>query len=362
MSSMDEFKKMKVQVRRHIFRRLLPRLTLSFSLFHSFSNFEFVSQFSLRFPALKAQSVLFSGASFFESSSSFTKILTARLSRFICNDVTTTTQELRDALEAKGLDSSGLKAVLLSRLEESLEGGEGGGEEEKEEEEAEEEPLSAVEIEEEEKEPTPEPESEAPAATADAAAEPAKTNERKKPNASAAEEGELTKEQKEEMKKKKREEFKAKQKAEYEAREAKRREKKAEENKQFFSTLEERKQRAAKFDGPFILSDAEKRRVRECGAAAQFGLSEIEENATGEANANAQKKELVSAEERKQIEAEREAKKRARMERFGAEALKPLHPPKMQQHGNTTNKKAKLGGGQGKGGGVQDRNLTSYTI
>ena len=311
---------------------------------------------------MKAQSVLFSGASFFESSSSFTKILTARLSRFICNDVTTTTtQELRDALEAKGLDSSGLKAVLLSRLEESLEGGEGGGEEEKEAE-AEEEPLSAVEIEEEEKEPTPEPESEAPAApatTAVAAAAPAKTNERKKPNASAAEEGELTKEQKEEMKKKKREEFKAKQKAEYEAREAKRREKKAEENKQFVSTLEERKQRAAKFDGPFILSDAEKKRVRECGAAAQFGLSEIEENATG-GNANAQKKELVSAEEKKQIEAEREAKKRARMERFGAEALKPLHPPKMQQHGNTTNKKAKLGGGQGKGG--QDRNLTSYTI
>ena len=115
---------------------------------------------------MKARSVLFSGASFFESSSSFTKILTARLSRFICNDVTTTTQELRDALEAKGLDSSGLKAVLLSRLEESLEGGEGGGEEEKEEEEAEEEPLSAVEIEEEEKEPTPEPESEAPAAPA----------------------------------------------------------------------------------------------------------------------------------------------------------------------------------------------------
>ena len=152
---------------------------------------------------MKARSVLFSGASFFESSSSFTKILTARLSRFICNDVTTTTtQELRDALEAKGLDSSGLKAVLLSRLEESLEGGEGGGEEEKEEEEAEEEPLSAVEIEEEEKEPTPEPESEAPAApaapaaTAVAAAAPAKANERKKPNASAAEEGELTKEQK----------------------------------------------------------------------------------------------------------------------------------------------------------------------
>ena len=308
---------------------------------------------------MKARSVLFSGASFFESSSSFNKILTARLSRFICNDVTTTTtQELRDALEAKGLDSSGLKAVLLSRLEESLEGGEGGGEEEKEAE-AEEEPLSAVEIEEEEKEPTPEPESEAPATTAVAAAVPAKTNERTKPNASAAEEGELTKEQKEEMKKKKREEFKAKQKAEYEAREAKRREKKAEENKQFVSTLEERKQRAAKFDGPFILSDAEKKRVRECGAAAQFGLSEIEENATGE-NANAQKKELVSAEEKKQIEAEREAKKRARMERFGAEALKPLHPPKMQQHGNTTNKKAKLGGGQGKGG--QDRNLTSYTI
>ena len=308
---------------------------------------------------MKARSVLFSDASFFESSSSFNKILTARLSRFICNDVTTTTQELRDALEAKGLDSSGLKAVLLSRLEESLEGGEGGGEEEKEEEEAEEEPLSAVEIEEEEKEPTPEPESEAPATTAVAAAVPAKTNERTKPNASAAEEGELTKEQKEEMKKKKREEFKAKQKAEYEAREAKRREKKAEENKQFVSTLEERKQRAAKFDGPFILSDAEKKRVRECGAAAQFGLSEIEENATGE-NANAQKKELVSAEEKKQIEAEREAKKRARMERFGAEALKPLHPPKMQQHENTTNKKAKLGGGQGKGG--QDRNLTSYTI
>ena len=47
------------------------------------------------------------------------------------------------------MDSSGLKAVLLSRLEESLEEGEGGGGgEEAEEEEAEEEPLSAVEIEE----------------------------------------------------------------------------------------------------------------------------------------------------------------------------------------------------------------------
>ena len=32
MSSMDEFEKMKVQVRRHIFRRLLPRLTLTLTL------------------------------------------------------------------------------------------------------------------------------------------------------------------------------------------------------------------------------------------------------------------------------------------------------------------------------------------
>ena len=108
-------------------------------------------------------------------------------------------------------------------------------------------------------------------------------------------------------------------------------------------------QRAAKFNGPFILSDAEKQRVRECGAAAKFGLPEQPE-AKPAAPAVAQK----TAEEKKQIEAEREAKKRARMERFGAEALKPLHPPPQQN----ANKKAKLGGA----GGAQDRNLTNYTI
>jgi hypothetical protein len=268
-------------------------------------------------------------------------------------------QELRDALEAKGLDSSGLKAVLLARLEESLES-EGG-----EEASAEETPAEEEEAQPEEKEATPEPEN-APVETAAApAAAAAAPKEEKKPNAAAAkagdtknknnnnntkEEGELTKEQKDELKKKKREEFKAKQKAEYEAREAKRQAKKAEENRQFIETLEERMQRAAKFNGPFILSDAEKRRVRECGAAAKFGLPEQPEAKPAAPAAVAQK----SAEEKKQIEAEREAKKRARMERFGAEALKPLHPPPQQN----ANKKAKLGGA----GGAQDRNLTNYTI
>ena len=264
------------------------------------------------------------------------------------------------------MDSSGLKAVLLARLEESLldESGRGGGG--GEEASAEETPAEAEEAQ-PEKEATPEPESaaapvvETAAAPAAAAAAP---KEEKKPNAAAAnakaggnkknnndakEEGELTKEQKDELKKKKREEFKAKQKAEYEAREAKRQAKKAEENRQFIETLEERAQRAAKFNGPFILSDAEKRRVRECGAAAKFGLPEQPE-AKPAAPAVVQK----SAEEKKQIEAEREAKKRARMERFGAEALKPLHPPPQQN----ANKKAKLGGA----GGAQDRNLTNYTI
>lgn len=33
-------------------------------------------------------------------------------------------QELRDACEEKGLDSTGIKAVLLERLEQSLAGGE----------------------------------------------------------------------------------------------------------------------------------------------------------------------------------------------------------------------------------------------
>lgn len=259
------------------------------------------------------------------------------------------------------MDSSGLKAVLLARLEESLlESGGGGGEEEAP---AEEETPAAEEEEVPEKEATPEPES-APVETAAPAAATA-PKEEKKPNAAAAaaraggnknnnnndakEEGELTKEQKDELKKKKREEFKAKQKAEYEAREAKRQAKKAEENRQFIETLEERAQRAAKFNGPFILSDAEKRRVRECGAAAKFGLPEQPE-AKPAAPAVVQK----SAEEKKQIEAEREAKKRARMERFGAEALKPLHPPPQRN----ANKKAKLGGA----GGAQDRNLTNYTI
>ena len=256
------------------------------------------------------------------------------------------------------MDSSGLKAVLLARLEESLLESGGGGEEAPAEEET---PAEEEEV--PEKEATPEPES-APVETA-APAAAAAPKEEKKPNAAAAnakaggnkknnndakEEGELTKEQKDELKKKKREEFKAKQKAEYEAREAKRQAKKAEENRQFIETLEERAQRAAKFNGPFILSDAEKRRVRECGAAAKFGLPEQPEAKTTAPAAVAQK----SAEEKKQIEAEREAKKRARMERFGAEALKPLHPPPQQN----ANKKAKLGGA----GGAQDRNLTNYTI
>jgi len=249
-------------------------------------------------------------------------------------------QELRDALEAKGLDSSGLKAVLLARLEESLES-EGGGEEAAPEDEQQE--VEEEEKEVPEKEATPEPESAPAPAAAPARAAPAQTT---KQHDAATEEGELTKAQKDELKKKKREEWKAKQKAEYEAREAKRQAKKAEENKQFIETLEERKQRAAKFDGPFILSDAEKQRVRECGAAAQFGVSE---NAEAKPSAEPAKKE-VSAEEKKRLEAEREAKKRARMERFGADALKPLHPP-------PANKKAKVGGPGG-----QDRNLTKYTI
>ena len=86
--------------------------------------------------------------------------------------------------------------------------------------------------------------------------------------------------------------------------------------------------------------------MRECGAAAQFGVSE---HAEAKPTAEPAKKE-VSAEEKKRLEAEREAKKRARMERFGADALKPLHPP-------PANKKAKVGGPGG-----QDRNLTKYTI
>ena len=57
MSSMDEFKKMKVQVRRPLYFVVccLVLLLLLLSLFHSFSNFEFVSQFSLLFPAESAK-------------------------------------------------------------------------------------------------------------------------------------------------------------------------------------------------------------------------------------------------------------------------------------------------------------------
>ena len=162
-----------------------------------------------------------------------------------------------------------MKAVLLARLEESLESEGGGGGEDGAGEDAAPEEEQQKEMEEEEKEvsekeATPEPESAPAPAAAPARAAPAQTTKQhEKPNAAATEEGELTKAQKDELKKKKREEWKAKQKAEYEAREAKRQAKKAEENKQFIETLEERKQRAAKFNGPFILSDAEKQRVEQ---------------------------------------------------------------------------------------------------
>ena len=71
MSSMDEFKKMKVQVRRPLYFVVccLVLLLLLLSLCFKFSNFEFVSQFSLRFPALKALffSLPLSGLSRFSS-------------------------------------------------------------------------------------------------------------------------------------------------------------------------------------------------------------------------------------------------------------------------------------------------------
>ena len=57
MSSMDEFKKMKVQVRRPLYFVVccLVLLLLLLSLFHSFSNFEFVSQFSFVSPLWKRE-------------------------------------------------------------------------------------------------------------------------------------------------------------------------------------------------------------------------------------------------------------------------------------------------------------------
>jgi hypothetical protein len=257
-------------------------------------------------------------------------------------------KELRDALDAKGIDSTGLKAVLLARLEEAI--GEGLNEgaqataidEDKEKERDDDvipEPVS---------EPKTTTTTDAPASTACAAAtqekETAQREQEQRPKTkdegkqapnAAKEEGELTKEQREELKKKKREEFQKKQKEEFERREEKRKQKKAEESNAFIELLQERMQRAKQFNGPFILSDGEKQRVRECGEAARFGVSESAPIAAATTIA-------ASIEDKKRME----EKKRSRAERFG-DALKPLHPAKKQNAA---------------GNDERTKNLTNYNI
>ena len=83
------------------------------------------------------------------------------------------------------------------------------------------------------------------------------------------EEGELTRHKRRAQKEER--EVEAKQKAEYEARGEKTGEKDGGEQAVYRNAGGEK--RGGKFNGP-LSSDAEKQRVRECGAAAQFGVSE----------------------------------------------------------------------------------------
>ena len=75
-----------------------------------------------------------------------------------------------------------------------------------------------------------------------------------------------------------------------------------------------KKERAEKFNLPFMLSEQEKQRVRNVGAEKKFGLDAK--------NGDAKPAEKTDEQKKKEKE-EFEAKLKARAERFGA-ALKPL--------------------------------------
>ena len=168
--------------------------------------------------------------------------------------MTFSTQELRDELEKRGLDTSGLKNQLVERLEEAI-GGEEGGEEA--EEELEDVPDVEVSAEDAAKLDELEKKEEAPKENG---AEAKKTKELPKPKP--------TKEEREKAKAERRE---AQQKAEAERKAAAEKAKK-EADEAFVKDLERRKERAEKFKLPFALSEQEKARIRNVGAEKKFGL------------------------------------------------------------------------------------------
>ena len=216
--------------------------------------------------------------------------------------MTFSTQELRDELEKRGLDTSGLKNQLVERLEEAI-GGEEGGEEA--EEELEDVPDVEVSAEDAAKLDELEKKKEAPKENG---AEAKKTKELPKPKP--------TKEEREKARAERRE---AQQKAEAERKAAAEKAKK-EADEAFVKDLERRKERAEKFKLPFALSEQEKARIRNVGAEKKFGLG-----ATAGAN-GASKPAEKTAEQKAKEKADFEAKLKARAERFG-DSLKPLPKP-----------------------------------
>ena len=223
------------------------------------------------------------------------------------------TQELRDELEKRGLDTSGLKGQLVERLEEAL-AGEGAGEGEDELEDVPDVEVSAADAaklaELEKKEPAAEAKTPAGAAKKDLP----------KPKPTEAERKKAQAERKAEQEK-----IRAEKKAAYEKAEAERKaaaeKAKKEADEAFVKDLERRKERAERFKLPFALSEQEKTRIRNVGAEKKFGF----DNAENGANGTAAPKEKT-AEEKAKDTADFEAKLKARAERFG-DALKPLPKP-----------------------------------
>lgn len=89
----------------------------------------------------------------------------------------------------------------------------------------------------------------------------------------------------------------------------------------FVADLKRRKERAEKFGLPFAMNDQERARVRNAGAAKDFGLDDAAPESKKE-NKPVQK----SAEQLKKEKEAFDAKLKARAERFG-DALKPLPKP-----------------------------------
>jgi len=211
-------------------------------------------------------------------------------------------QELREELEKRGLDSSGLKNQLVERLEEALGvRAETGAEEELED-------VPDVEV-----------------SAADAAKIAAL--DKKEPEAGNKKEVSKTEAPKKEVSKTevpkteaptkevpKPKKTEAEHKAEQDA-------EKKKANETFVADLKRRKERAEKFGLPFAMNEQERARVRSAGAAKAFGLDDAAPEVKKE-NKPAEK----SEEQKKKEKEAFDAKLKARAERFG-DALKPLPKP-----------------------------------